>query len=69
MREVCGDLKNIPKVGQLDRKSVLQLIKILKNLTNIRQLAVKVEKGNCKRLNSRSKRIEIKPVLFRDFGC
>ena len=38
-------------------------------VTNVVALAVKVEKSNYKRLHSRSKLIEIKDKLFRDFGC
>ena len=44
------------------------IIKILKNITNIAKPAVNVEKSNCNRLLSRTKRTEIKHVLFRDFG-
>ena len=42
---------------------------MLKIVTNIVELAVIVEKSNHKRLHIRSKRIEIKHVLLRDFGC
>ena len=48
-------------------QTYLQLIldsKILKNVTNIVKLAVKVEKRNYNRLRSRSKWIEIKHMLF-----
>ena len=53
-------------------QTYLQLIldsKILKNVTNIVKLAVKVEKSNYNRLRSRSKWTEIKHMLFWDFGC
>ena len=53
-------------------QTYLQLIpdsKILKNVTNIVRLAVKVEKSSYNRLHSRSKWIEIKHMLFWDFGC
>ena len=43
------------------------IIKILKNLTSNVQLAVKVEKSNCKSLQSRNKQIEIKHALFKVF--
>ena len=39
------------------------MIKILKNVTNIVELAVKVEKSNCTRLHSRTKLIEIKHMV------
>ena len=41
------------------------IIKILKNVTNIVELAVKVEKSNCTRLHSRSKLIEIKHTVLK----
>ena len=44
--------------------------KILKNIRNIVELAVKVEKSNCKSLHGRCKLVEInKLMLFRDFTC
>ena len=36
--------------------------------TKYSKLAVQVEKRNCNRLHSRSKRIEIKHMIFRYFG-
>ena len=42
------------------------MMKILKNVTNIAELAVKVEENNCERLYSRSKSTEVKHMLFRD---
>ena len=42
--------------------------KIPENLTKILELALKVEKSNCKRLHGRSKWIEINYLVFRDFG-
>ena len=44
------------------------MIKIMKNLRNVVALAAKVEKSNCKRLDSKNKLLEIKGELFRDFG-
>ena len=41
------------------------LIKILKNVRHIEELALKVEKSNCK---SKSKVTKIKHMLFRDFA-
>ena len=48
---------------------IILIMKILENVTNIVELAAKVEKSNCKRLRGRSKLIEIKHVVFRGFGC
>ena len=48
------------------------IIKILKNITNIVELAVKVTKKQLQevtQLKIKIKMIEIKLVLFRDFGC
>ena len=42
------------------------MMKILKNVTNIAELAVKVEENNCERLYCRSKSTEVKHLLFRD---
>ena len=42
------------------------MIKILKNVTNIAELAAKDEESNCERLYCRSKSTEVKHMLFRD---
>ena len=39
------------------------------NVTNIVKSVVKVENRNCNTFPGRNKRIEIKHVPFRDFGC
>ena len=45
------------------------MIKILKIVTNVLELAMKAEKNSCNRVHSRSELTEIKHMLFRDLAC
>ena len=45
------------------------ITKILTNIRNIEELAVKIEKSNCNRLHSRCKLTEVKNMLFWEFAC
>ena len=44
------------------------MMKILKNVTNIAELAVKDEESNCERLYCRSKSTEVKSTYFSEIS-